>query len=612
MENKNIEYIKPSGIFTNYIFKAIPLAFDESMSYYETLCGVLDLLKNTVDVVNNNAELLAELESYVKNYFDNLDVQEEINNKLDEMIEDGTFEEILDDKLFKKVDYYEITTQTESEVQNIFNIDRPKIVSFKNNYTFTETKRLSKNTTILLNSNTLTFNIPSMLEDWTQSHGFFNFNDNDEFLAYNGNGNIHIKNGTIIGGNCSFIHGSNISFENINFLNCKNDHILELCAVNNVKIISCTFNGTVVQTSISNMSKEYIQWENATQTNFPHFSNSLSPTYDNTACKNISIESCYFIRPDNLEYEFYTACGNHNFVAGYPHENVTINNCNFNNPRSVTINFYNTNNVNITNNNFIGNNNIAISDYTCHVRTRGKCDNIVIKNNTFNQSFRAIENSPNDVNNNWLIENNIFSDYNLDSQTYTSATYSIIDVDSISNLNINNNRFNNYLQKAIHIDNSLVSTYSSLLNEYINITNNTFDPEKSLNAGMIHITYGHIVLLNNNYNITGFNSNYHYIIQVGGGENLQEIISKNNIFNDYVTSNAKYIIRDTSFTYQYKKIFDYPFTGYYTTSSGGTNLSFSYNVFNFNTMRIMLSSSNGSFSTILRSWDATRKIDARA
>lgn len=97
-----IKRVKPSGIFTNYIFKSIPLAFDESMSYYETLCGVLDLLKNTVDVVNNNAELLEELDTYVRTYFDNLDVQEEINNKLDEMAESGELEELIADYLNSK------------------------------------------------------------------------------------------------------------------------------------------------------------------------------------------------------------------------------------------------------------------------------------------------------------------------------------------------------------------------------------------------------------------------------------------------------------------------------------------------------------------------------
>lgn len=93
--DKNIQKIKPSGIFTNYIYKAIPLAFDESMSYYETLCGILSLLKTQEEVVNNNADLLAELELYVQNYFKNLDVQTEINNKLDQMATDGTLEELI-------------------------------------------------------------------------------------------------------------------------------------------------------------------------------------------------------------------------------------------------------------------------------------------------------------------------------------------------------------------------------------------------------------------------------------------------------------------------------------------------------------------------------------
>lgn len=95
-----IEKIQPSHIFTNYIFKAIPLAFDESMSYYETLCGVLDLLHSHTEVINNNAEVVAELESYVEHYFDNLDIQEEVNNKLDAMVLDGTLGEIINQEIF--------------------------------------------------------------------------------------------------------------------------------------------------------------------------------------------------------------------------------------------------------------------------------------------------------------------------------------------------------------------------------------------------------------------------------------------------------------------------------------------------------------------------------
>ena len=102
-----IEKLKPTGLFTNYIYKAIPLAFDESMSYYETLLGLLDYLKNTViPTVNNNADALIELQNlynelhdYVEHYFDNLDVQQEINNKLDEMVESGQLDQIIEQYL---------------------------------------------------------------------------------------------------------------------------------------------------------------------------------------------------------------------------------------------------------------------------------------------------------------------------------------------------------------------------------------------------------------------------------------------------------------------------------------------------------------------------------
>lgn len=102
---EKIEIINPkkSGLFTNYIFRAIPLAFDESMSYYECLCGLLAYIKDTViPTVNNNGMAVVELQEkfvqlndFVEHYFDNLDVQDEINAKLDEMAAEGYFEEIL-------------------------------------------------------------------------------------------------------------------------------------------------------------------------------------------------------------------------------------------------------------------------------------------------------------------------------------------------------------------------------------------------------------------------------------------------------------------------------------------------------------------------------------
>lgn len=90
-----------TGIFTRYIAKTIPLAFDESMSYYECLCALLKYLNETiVPDINNVNTGLSELYSYVEHYFDNLDIQEEVNNKLDAMVEDGTLANIINQEIF--------------------------------------------------------------------------------------------------------------------------------------------------------------------------------------------------------------------------------------------------------------------------------------------------------------------------------------------------------------------------------------------------------------------------------------------------------------------------------------------------------------------------------
>lgn len=53
------------------------------------------LSKETKETVEEYIEKFTELKDFVDNYFDNLDVQEEINNKLDAMAEAGTLQEII-------------------------------------------------------------------------------------------------------------------------------------------------------------------------------------------------------------------------------------------------------------------------------------------------------------------------------------------------------------------------------------------------------------------------------------------------------------------------------------------------------------------------------------
>lgn len=88
--------------FRYWCQKVLPLVYDDSLSYYEVLCKVVDFLNKTMEdvgVLHDDVDALhtayQQLESYVNDYFSTLDVQQEINNKLDVMAEDGTLDALL-------------------------------------------------------------------------------------------------------------------------------------------------------------------------------------------------------------------------------------------------------------------------------------------------------------------------------------------------------------------------------------------------------------------------------------------------------------------------------------------------------------------------------------
>ena len=90
--------------FRYWCQNVLPLLYDDSLSYYELLCKVVDYLNKTMqDVetlhgdVTNLHTAYEQLQAYVNNYFSTLDVQEEINKKLDDMVTSGEFANILSD-----------------------------------------------------------------------------------------------------------------------------------------------------------------------------------------------------------------------------------------------------------------------------------------------------------------------------------------------------------------------------------------------------------------------------------------------------------------------------------------------------------------------------------
>jgi hypothetical protein len=90
--------------FKWYVLQNFPFieADFDAITNYQLYCKVVEYLNKILDNVNvigNQMEEVTnafiELQNYVNNYFENLDVQEEINNKLDEMAQDGTLQNII-------------------------------------------------------------------------------------------------------------------------------------------------------------------------------------------------------------------------------------------------------------------------------------------------------------------------------------------------------------------------------------------------------------------------------------------------------------------------------------------------------------------------------------
>ena len=103
--NNDLIDIKKLKPFTKFIYTigVLPSSYLMSMTYEEQLIWLCNYIEQTViPAINNTGEaieelqtLYVELKEYVDHYFDNLDVQTEINNKLDDMAEHGELEQII-------------------------------------------------------------------------------------------------------------------------------------------------------------------------------------------------------------------------------------------------------------------------------------------------------------------------------------------------------------------------------------------------------------------------------------------------------------------------------------------------------------------------------------
>ncbi len=127
----DIPDLKPFPKFC-YTIGMIPTSFRVSLTYEEQVMEIMRFIKEEI-IPNVNANALAtkelqekfvELVDYVNDYFENLDVQSEINAKLDEMVQTGEFNPLLEN-LFEG--YEEQINNLEQNINNNYEVLNDKI-----------------------------------------------------------------------------------------------------------------------------------------------------------------------------------------------------------------------------------------------------------------------------------------------------------------------------------------------------------------------------------------------------------------------------------------------------------------------------------------------------
>lgn len=145
----DLKLIKPLGV-QNIINKfcltigMIPSSYKLSLTYEEQILAIGHYLEETViPALNNNAEAVAELQTlfvqlrkYVENFVDNIDIETEISKKLDQMAQDGTLAEIINNEIFE-----ELNQEVQANKENLrqLNFAKGDFINL-NDYTSNEDK----------------------------------------------------------------------------------------------------------------------------------------------------------------------------------------------------------------------------------------------------------------------------------------------------------------------------------------------------------------------------------------------------------------------------------------------------------------------------------------
>lgn len=536
---KPLQHLKPFTRFCCTIGE-LPSSYLVSLTYEEQLLWLCHFIKDTIlPAINNNAEaveelqkLYIELKNYVDHYFDNLDVQQEINNKLDEMAEDGTLASIINEQVFEQINnditnikknmfYVNVVghgikndgTDVTTDLQNLLNeyASTGATFYFKNGTYYFKNISIPSNCKILGDTNTK-FIIPTNEEIAC----IFKL-DNKENIEFE---NCYFQNGANVNGQGHFGSGIFIEDElkscasfldcnNISFYNCKFDTFfdgLKFKDTDNVTIEKCSFkNSGYSCIMLFSDCKNYLINNSLFDTIYSNLDNNncyfIACTYTSRSDKtdilvpeNITVSNCKFL--NNPYWEGVDSHGSNNFTVENCYFKNVLNPIMLGNDTRHTSRHLKMHNLTISNNIFDGNNALGFG-------------NVIINGDMYNSSDSFLINGVTITNNKWININNTSSQSNYP----LSIIY-------CKNVNISGNVFN-CIEGCLRLHYSLygyvknntfnirqatyfIRTYSSWL---FYISENVFNNEQSYFKYIVNgdsTKNGLLIMLNN---LTFYTSN---------------------------------------------------------------------------------------------------------
>lgn len=343
-------------MFVQQYERYLPTAFDESLTLLEKVNKVIGYLYEIGRITNEMLERWNEVYNWILN--DGL--EEAVKEKLEEWLLDGTLDGILNGNkitlpFVNLKSYIEDNKLTQTKgFQDCLDMATKNggvhiVIPAGYRVVTTEELVIYKNTTITCGSLSTTI--------FRDHKGYLIMNGKRDktYTGYDGNGNI-----TIIGGTwdsngvkqpssasaITFAHATNLVFRDM-IVKDSNSHSIEINSSKNVVIDNVQCIG--FSEDAGNKTAEAIQIDFPSLGGFPAFGE-----YDGTFCKDITIQNCYFGASGSTGTTAVSrGVGTHSARVGEWHENITIQNCIFDNLMDYGIQCYNYRNVNMLNNTFI-------------------------------------------------------------------------------------------------------------------------------------------------------------------------------------------------------------------------------------------------------------------